>query len=128
MNADSYDENGNLVPIEYAGKTRGDRHQELIAYGIRGGIAQAHAKAYLELAPAVQLVAVADIDGDKARDAAAQWGVEQVFEDYRDLLALDTIDALSICTPTCAHSAPAIAALDAARPVVADQPAQTVRC
>ncbi|MFH1805811.1 MAG: nitronate monooxygenase [Pseudomonadota bacterium] len=41
VNADSYDENGNLVPIEYAGKTRGDRHQELISYGIQGGIAQA---------------------------------------------------------------------------------------
>lgn len=87
-----------------------------------GGIAQAHAKAYLELAPAVQLVAVADIDGDKARDAATQWGVEQVFEDYRDLLALDTIDALSVCTPTCAHSAPAIAALDAGKHVLVEKP------
>jgi NAD(P)H-dependent flavin oxidoreductase YrpB (nitropropane dioxygenase family) len=41
VNADSYDENGNLVPIVYEGKTRSDRHQELVAYGIRGGIAQA---------------------------------------------------------------------------------------
>ena len=41
VNADSYDKNGNMVPVDYIGKTRGERHQELIAYGIRGGIAQA---------------------------------------------------------------------------------------
>ena len=41
VNADFYDENGKLIAVEYKGKTRGDRHEELIAYGIRGGIAQA---------------------------------------------------------------------------------------
>jgi NAD(P)H-dependent flavin oxidoreductase YrpB (nitropropane dioxygenase family) len=41
VNADMYDENGNRIPVVYHGKTRSDRHRELIAYGIRGGIAQA---------------------------------------------------------------------------------------
>lgn len=41
VNADSYDENGNLVPVVYQGRTRRDRHEELLAYAIRGGIAQA---------------------------------------------------------------------------------------
>ncbi len=41
VNADSYDKNGNLVPIVYKGKTRRDRHKELIDFGIKGGIAQA---------------------------------------------------------------------------------------
>lgn len=41
VNADFYDETGRLIPVEYKGKTRADRHEELIAYGIRGGIAQA---------------------------------------------------------------------------------------
>lgn len=41
VNADFHDENGNLIPIIYHGKTRRERHVELIAYGIRGGIAQA---------------------------------------------------------------------------------------
>ncbi len=41
VNADSYDENGNLIPIVYNGKTRRERHQELIDYAIKGGIAQA---------------------------------------------------------------------------------------
>ncbi|NHO31342.1 NAD(P)H-dependent flavin oxidoreductase [Acetobacter fallax] len=41
VNADSYDENGNVVPQIYRGKTRRERHEELIDYAIRGGIAQA---------------------------------------------------------------------------------------
>lgn len=41
VNADAYDENGNLIPITYHGRTRRERHDELIAYAIKGGIAQA---------------------------------------------------------------------------------------
>jgi len=41
VNADFYDEDGRFVPVAYTGKTRRERHGELIAYGIRGGIAQA---------------------------------------------------------------------------------------
>ena len=41
VNADSYDEKGNLIPVTYQGRTRRDRHEELLAYAIQGGIAQA---------------------------------------------------------------------------------------
>ncbi len=41
VNADSYDEQGNHVLQVYHGKTRRERHAELIAYGIQGGVAQA---------------------------------------------------------------------------------------
>src|SRR5689334_3833814 len=41
VNADSYDEHGNLLDQVYHGKTRRERHEELIAYSIAGGISQA---------------------------------------------------------------------------------------
>ncbi len=41
VNADFYDETGRLVPVVYTGKTRGERHEELIAFAIKGGVAQA---------------------------------------------------------------------------------------
>ena len=41
VNADYYDEKGNVVEVIYRGKTRRERHEELINYGINGGIAQA---------------------------------------------------------------------------------------
>lgn len=41
VNADFYDAEGNLVEIVYKGKTRQERHEELIQFGILGGIEQA---------------------------------------------------------------------------------------
>jgi nitronate monooxygenase len=45
VNADSYDDIGKPIPQTYSGRTRRERHEELIAYAIRGGITQAQ-KAY----------------------------------------------------------------------------------
>ncbi|HTO84894.1 MAG TPA: nitronate monooxygenase [Methylomirabilota bacterium] len=41
VNADSYDQGGDLIPQLYRGRTRRERHEELVAYAIRGGIHQA---------------------------------------------------------------------------------------
>tara|TARA_B100000686_G_scaffold78896_1_gene85023 strand:- start:7670 stop:9079 length:1410 start_codon:yes stop_codon:yes gene_type:complete len=41
VNADSYDNKGKVIPQIYNGKTRKDRHQELIEYAVSGGITQA---------------------------------------------------------------------------------------
>ncbi|NLI26249.1 MAG: nitronate monooxygenase [Acetobacter sp.] len=40
VNADSYDADGQPVPQVYHGRTRREKHDELIDYAIRGGIAQ----------------------------------------------------------------------------------------
>ncbi len=41
VNPDSYDSDGQPIPQVYHAKTRRDRHEELVAYGIQGGIEQA---------------------------------------------------------------------------------------
>ena len=41
VNADSFDGDGNPIPQIYHGRTRRERHEELIAYAIAGGIHQA---------------------------------------------------------------------------------------
>jgi nitronate monooxygenase len=40
VNADSYDDDGNMVPQVFHGRTREERHEELVEYGIRGAVAQ----------------------------------------------------------------------------------------
>jgi len=40
VNADSYDPLGNVIPQIYHGRTRRDRHEELIAYAIDGAVEQ----------------------------------------------------------------------------------------
>lgn len=41
VNADFYDANGRLEPYVYHGKTRREKHEELIAQSVRGGVEQA---------------------------------------------------------------------------------------
>ncbi len=41
VNADSYDGDGCVIPQDYRGRTRRERHEELIRYAIAGGIQQA---------------------------------------------------------------------------------------
>jgi NAD(P)H-dependent flavin oxidoreductase YrpB (nitropropane dioxygenase family) len=45
VNCDSYDADGKIIPQIYHARTRRERHDELVAYGIQGGIEQArHAR------------------------------------------------------------------------------------
>ena len=39
-NANWYDENGNVIPLIFHGKTRQDRHEELVEYSINGGFSE----------------------------------------------------------------------------------------
>jgi NAD(P)H-dependent flavin oxidoreductase YrpB (nitropropane dioxygenase family) len=41
VNADSYDAEGRAIPQVYKGRTRRERHEELVAYAVKGGITQA---------------------------------------------------------------------------------------
>ena len=41
VNADSFDQNGNRIPQVYHGRTRRERHEELVAYAIQGALTQA---------------------------------------------------------------------------------------
>ena len=41
VNADSFKDDGSILPQVYHGRTRKDRHEELVKYAIDGGIAQA---------------------------------------------------------------------------------------
>lgn len=88
-----------------------------------GGIAQAcHMPGYAACADRCEIVAVADIDVQRANQAAERFGVKHVFTDYRDLLALPDVHAVSIATPNRDHKEPAIAALRAGKHVLLEKP------
>jgi predicted dehydrogenase len=81
----------------------------------------AHAEA-LKNHPEVELVAICDIDSDKAAAAAEKHQIPHIFTDYRELIASGGIDAIDICTPNLFHSEMAVAALDAGLHVFCEKP------
>ena len=75
--------------------------------------------AKIAASPAADLVAVADSDGERARDVAALYGVSG-FADPRDMARL--IDAVTIAVPTKAHFEVAQCFLDAGVHVLLEKP------
>jgi predicted dehydrogenase len=87
-----------------------------------GGIAQAaHMPGYQKL-PNAKMVACCDVDLKKAKEAAEKFSVPNVFSDYRKLLKLDEIDAVSVCTPNFAHARPTVDSLKAGKHVLVEKP------
>ena len=70
-----------------------------------GGIAQTHMRA-LAKTDQIQVVACCDLVEEKAQRTAKEYGVPKVFTDYHELLEMDEIEAVSVCTWNQAHCAP----------------------
>jgi predicted dehydrogenase len=68
------------------------------------------------------LVAIADTDIDKARDAAAHFGIPHVSADPRDVIQRDDVDVIDVCTPSHTHFELAWAALEAGKHVLCEKP------
>ena len=86
-----------------------------------GGIAQTHMRA-LAKTDEIEVVAVCDIVEEKALRTAEKFGVPNVFVDYHDILEMDEIEAVSICTWNQAHCAPTVDALHAGKHVLVEKP------
>jgi len=66
----------------------------VIGVGIMG---KQHIEAYL--ARGNDVLAIADINEETLKAASKRYGIERTFTDYRELLRVSEIDAVSVCTP-----------------------------
>lgn len=89
-----------------------------------GMISGMHLRAFKSL-PDVEVVACADVDIERARQRASEFDIPHVFKDYKELLRMDEIDAVSICTPHALHAPIAIEALKAGKHVLCEKPMAT---
>ena len=85
-----------------------------------GWIAQEHRRVLESVADA-ELVAVCDLDRDRAETLAAGTGA-RTYLDWLDLLDREDLGALIVCTPPRSHREPAVAALSRGLPVYLEKP------
>jgi len=72
--------------------------------------------------PGVQLIAICDINKAKARWVAEKLKIPRAFSDDQELLKLDEIDAVDICTPNHMHMPVTLDALSAKKHVLVEKP------
>ncbi len=65
----------------------------------------------------IELVAVCDVNEDRARETAARFGVPDAYADYRDLIARDDVELVLVITPIEYHYPIAMDALRAGKHV-----------
>lgn len=98
-----------------------DKKLKIAIIGV-GGIAQkAHLPGYAKM-DNVELVAFCDIREERAKEVAQQYGVTQVYTDYKDVLNIEGLDAIDICTPNYLHSIIACEALEKGLHVFCEKP------
>ncbi len=87
-----------------------------------GGIAQnAHLPGYANM-DNVEIVAVCDIKPERAEMVAEKFGIPAFYTDYRDVLKIEGLDAVDICTPNYLHSIIACEALEHGLHVFCEKP------
>ena len=89
-----------------------------------GGIANGKHMPSLKKVKDCEMVAFCDVIVERAEKACADYGTEnaKVYEDYRDLLADQTIDVVHVCTPNRSHSEITVAALESGKHVMCEKP------
>lgn len=89
---------------------------------VGGGIGVSHIKAYKSLPELYDLVAICDIDRDKARRVADEHAIPRAIMDFADLCRMDDLDVIDICTPPHLHFAQSQQALAAGKHAICEKP------
>jgi len=88
-----------------------------------GNIAtSAHLPAYAKLTDIAEVVAIADIVPERAKDAAEKFGIPSYFASVEELMANVDVDYIDICTWTAAHAPVCIAAAKAGKHILCEKP------
>ncbi|GAL68401.1 probable oxidoreductase [Jejuia pallidilutea] len=85
-----------------------------------GSIAQHHI-ACIEAIDAAKLLAITSKNQEKRLEIEQQYGIK-TFENLEDMLALEDLDVLCICTPNGYHLEPCLAAAKAGKHVITEKP------
>lgn len=72
--------------------------------------------------PRARVVALAGLDTDRCQELAKKYEIPRIFSDYRELLAEDDIDAVSVAVPNSLHMPVAVAAFEAGKHVLIEKP------
>ncbi|ACV67910.1 Gfo/Idh/MocA family protein [Desulfohalobium retbaense] len=97
----------------------------LVGLGTWAG--KGHLPVYLgsRLKPFVQVSALCSRSLDKARQWCAEYGIQNAYADYSEMLRKERLDVVAVCTPDSLHTDYVLMALDAGAHVIVEKPLAT---
>ncbi len=90
---------------------------------VGGGIGRSHiVEGYLPNPDKFKLLAICDLDPARMNGLADEFGIPRRTANFDDLLAMEDLDIIDICTPPMVHHGMVVAALKAGKHVVCEKP------
>ena len=90
---------------------------------VGGGIGRSHfTEGYANNRDKFKVIAICDLDPGRRNGLADEFGIERRVENFDDLLTMDDLDIIDICTPPMLHFPMTIAALKAGKHVICEKP------
>jgi predicted dehydrogenase len=86
-----------------------------------GWAGETHLSSYLQQ-PNVEVVALAGLEVDRLAQLGEKYEIPHLYHDYRDLIARDDLDMVSVCVPNYLHAPASIAALESSKHVLCEKP------
>jgi predicted dehydrogenase len=86
------------------------------------GIGRSHVRGYQSVADRFEIVAVCDIDAERARPVAEEHGIPRVVTDLAELCRMEDLDVIDLCTPPHLHFEQIQQVLDAGKHVICEKP------
>lgn len=86
-----------------------------------GWAGETHLKAYQQQ-PQVEVLALAGLEIPRLHQLGSSYNVPHLYENYRDLIARDDLDIVSVCVPNYLHAPVAVAALHSGKHVLCEKP------
>jgi myo-inositol 2-dehydrogenase/D-chiro-inositol 1-dehydrogenase len=87
-----------------------------------GRIGKVHTMSILNHLPQAEIIAISDVFVEGAREWAAQTGIKNVYQDYKELLADPELDAVLVCSSTDTHAQISIEAAQAGKHIFCEKP------
>jgi myo-inositol 2-dehydrogenase / D-chiro-inositol 1-dehydrogenase len=87
-----------------------------------GRIGKVHIATLVQNVPQAEVVAVADVNLDSAKEVAGQFGIESVYSNYIDVINHPGVDAVVICSSTDTHAAIIVDAAKAGKHIFCEKP------
>ena len=97
---------------------------DVLRFGVIGAgrIGKIHAENLATRIPGAQVVAIADVDLEAARQTAARLHIPAAYQDYRAILQDPDVDAVAICSSTDTHARLVVEAAQAGKHIFCEKP------
>jgi myo-inositol 2-dehydrogenase/D-chiro-inositol 1-dehydrogenase len=87
-----------------------------------GRIGKVHIATLVQNVPMAEVVAVADINLESAKDTAGKFGITNVFSNYLEVINFPGVEAIVICSPTDTHAKYIVDAAKAGKHIFCEKP------